>query len=353
MVREMSCLSLTRRRLALLGLVSAASMGAPALLRAQSDASAGGVVRIAVGGQAGLYYLPLTVAMHLGFFREEGLEVQVLDFAGGAPALQAVQQGVADVCCGAFEHVVRQQLRGVAWRSLVLLGRAPQLALATSTRHWPARAEGGFRGLRVGVTAPDSSTQFLASLWLSNAGAALDELNFVGLGSGGAVLSALRQGRVHALCHFDPFITMLEQRGEVRLLADTRTLKGSAELFGGTMPGACLYAPEAYVQQHAAPVQALVHALVRALQWLQTASPADMVHVVPPAHMLGNRAAYLAAFYKVRDTLSPDGLMPDDGPATALRAVLRLQPQFAATRVALDRLFSNDWVRRSRQKFQL
>lgn len=349
----MSSLSVTRRRLGRLGWMAAAALGAPAWLGAQSHPGAAMPVRIAVGGQAGLYYLPLTVALGLGFFRDEGLDVRVSDFPGGGLALQAVRDGAADVCAGAFEHVVRQQLRGQQYRSLVLLGRAPQLALAASRRHWPVQRIAGFNGLRLGVTTPDSSTQFLASLWLNHMGVPLDQVRFVAVGQGTAALAALRQGRVHALSHADPFITMLEQRGEVRLLADTRTLRGSAEMFGGTMPGACLYAPEGYVQQHPAQVQALVHALVRALKWLQTASPADMARIVPRAHMLGDLGAYMAAFDKVRETLSPHGLMPDDGPATAARAVLQLQPELASVRLALDKTFSNDWARKSKLKFQL
>lgn len=346
-------LSVTRRQLGRLGILSAAALGVPALLRAQSRPGAAMPVRIAVGGQAGLYYLPLTVALGLGFFRDEGLDVRVMDYPGGGLALQALHGRVADVCCGAFEHVVRQQLRGVAYRSLAVLGRAPQLALVASARHWPLKDIAGFRGLRVGVTALDSSTQFLESLWLNQSGVPLDAVRFVGVGSGMGALTALRQGRVHALCHSDPLITMLEQRGEVRLLADTRTLKGTVEMFGGAMPGACLYAPQDYVQSHPAEVQALVNALVHALKWLQTASPTDLARVVPPSYLLGDRARYMAAFYKVRETLSPDGMMPEDGPVTAVRAVARLQPESAAARVALDKTFSNNWVRKAKQKFQL
>ena len=36
-------------------------------------------VRIAVGGKATLYYLPLTLAERLGYFRDEGLEVEVIE----------------------------------------------------------------------------------------------------------------------------------------------------------------------------------------------------------------------------------------------------------------------------------
>ena len=56
---------------------------------------------IAVGGQALIYYLPLSIADANGYFKDEGLNVKILDFAGGSRALQAVVGGSADVVSGA------------------------------------------------------------------------------------------------------------------------------------------------------------------------------------------------------------------------------------------------------------
>ncbi|GAA6118028.1 ABC transporter substrate-binding protein [Acidovorax sp. FG27] len=331
----------------------------PAPVRSQPWSGDAARVRIAVGGCKTLYYLPLVIADVLGFFRSEGLAVTLVDQAGGALALQALRTGEADVCCAAYEHAVRSAAApgGSAslhsLRSLAVLGRAPQLALGASTRTWPVRSVARFKGMRVGVSAPGSSTEFLASLWLAQAGAALDEVSFVGVGSGLGGLAALRQGAVHALCHADPLMTMLEQRGDIRLLADTRSLKGSAELFAGPMPAACLLVPGSFADQRPAQAQALVNGLVHALKWLQTASPADLARAVPADHMMGDRSAYLAAFQRNRETLSPDGLMPAEGPATALRALARLWPELDAGRVGLASTFTDAYVRKAKLKFNL
>ncbi|MFX5813317.1 ABC transporter substrate-binding protein, partial [Acinetobacter baumannii] len=53
-------------------------------------------VSIAVGGKNLFYYLPLTIAEQLGYFKDEGLQVEISDFAGGAKALQAMVGGSAD-----------------------------------------------------------------------------------------------------------------------------------------------------------------------------------------------------------------------------------------------------------------
>ena len=69
-------------------------------------------VTIAVGGKNLFYYLPLTIAERLGYFKEEGLDVEIVDFAGGAKALQAVVGGSADVVSGAYEHTINLQAKG-------------------------------------------------------------------------------------------------------------------------------------------------------------------------------------------------------------------------------------------------
>ena len=39
---------------------------------------------LAVGGKTALYYLPLTICERLGYFKEQGLDVTINDFRGGA-----------------------------------------------------------------------------------------------------------------------------------------------------------------------------------------------------------------------------------------------------------------------------
>ena len=97
-------MSMHRRPFVLLG---AAALAAPARLLAAAPEHPR--LTIAVGGKNLLYYLPLTIAESLGYFKAEGLDVTIVDFAGGSKALQAVVGGSADVVSGAFEHTLLMQ----------------------------------------------------------------------------------------------------------------------------------------------------------------------------------------------------------------------------------------------------
>lgn len=319
----------------------------------RADKADKGRVTIAVGGKASLYYLPLTVAEQLGHFKAEGLQVEITDFSGGSRALHAVMAGTADVVSGAYEHTIHLQSRGQLYQAFVLQGRAPQIALGVSTRTMPGyRGWDDLRGKRIGVTAPGSSTNMMVNLLLARAGIRAADVSFVGVGPSAGALAAVRSGQVDALCNIDPVMTMLEQKGELRIISDTRTLKGTLEVFGGPMPAACLYAPLEFVQKQPHTAQALTHAIVHALKWLQTASSNDIVKTVPEAYLLGYPATYLASFHKIREALSLDGLIPDEGARTALRALSSFEAGVRADRIDLSRTYTNQFARRAKERFK-
>ena len=85
-----------------------------------------------VGGQNQMIYLPTTLAQELGMYREEGLEVELQDFAGGAKALQALVGGSADVVSGFYDHTIQMAAEGRALTAFVTMIRFPGLVLVTS-----------------------------------------------------------------------------------------------------------------------------------------------------------------------------------------------------------------------------
>ncbi|RYF70905.1 MAG: ABC transporter substrate-binding protein [Comamonadaceae bacterium] len=308
---------------------------------------------IAVGGKAAFYYLPLTIAEQLGYFKAEGLSVEIADFAGGARALQAVVGGTADVCSGAFEHTIHLQGKNRFFQSFVLQGRAPQIALGVSIKNLPAyQSIADLRGKKIGVSAPGSSTHMVANLVLSRGGLKPDDVSYAGVGVAAGALTALRSGQIDAISNTDPVMTMLEQKGDVKIISDTRTTRGAQDVFGGPMPAACLYAPAEFLQKNPNTCQALAHAVVHALKWLQTAGPGDIVKAVPEAYLLGDRALYLASFDKVRESISPDGLVPEEGPKTALAAIASFDAQIKPERIDLGRTYTNDFARRAKDRFK-
>ena len=310
-------------------------------------------VIISVGGKASFYHLPLTIAEQLGFFRDEGLDVKLDDHNGGAMALQAMLRGSADVVAGAYEHTISQQLEKRDLQAFVMEGRTPQIALGISAKALPDyKSLADLRGRRIGVSAPGSSTNMVANVALSRVGLKPADVHYVGVGSAGGAIDALRSGQVDALCNTDPVITMLEQKGELRVVLDTRTLKGTAQVFGGAMPSGCLYAPSAFLEKNPQTAQALANGIVRSLKWLQTAGPSDIIRSVPEAYLLGDRALYLASFNRVHEAFSIDGLITEEGAKVALKALVSFDASVKTDKVDLSRTYTNVYARKAKDRFK-
>ncbi len=261
--------------------------------------------------------------------------------------------GSADVVSGAYEHTINLQSKGQFFQAFVLQGRAPAIALGVSTKTMAGyKTLADLKGKKIGVSAPGSSTNMVANLLLSRAGLKAEDVSFIGVGTAASALTAVRSGQIDAISNIDPVMTMLEQKGDVRIISDTRTLKGTLEVFGGPMPAGCLYAPSEFLQKNPNTAQALADAIVHSLKWLQTAGPGDILKTVPESYLLGDRGLYLASFNKVHEAIALDGLIPEEGTKTALRALASFDPAIRAEKIALNRTFINDFARKAKDKFK-
>src|ERR1700730_13604536 len=150
--------------------------------------------RLSVGGQASIYYLPLTVADRLGYLKDAGLDVEITDLQGGARALQALMGGSADVVTGAYDHAIQMHAKGQPIVAVVQLGRFPGFALGVVASKAAAyRSPLDLKGMKIGVTAPGSSTHFMAAYMLVRNGLAADDASFIGVGVRSTPVAAVRR----------------------------------------------------------------------------------------------------------------------------------------------------------------
>ena len=309
-------------------------------------------MRIAVGGKVTLYYLPLTITERLGYFKDEGLNVRITDFAGGTRSLESVVGGSADVVAGSFEHTISMQARKIPFQAFVLSGAAPQISVAISSKLAAKyKSPKDLKGLKVGVSAPGSSTNMVVNLLLAKGGLKPTDVSIIGIGAGANAISAVDQGRVDVISQTDPAVTILEKDGKVKVIAESRTPEGAVSLFGGPMPAASLYAPIEFVRKNPNPVQALANATVRALIWMQEASPQQILAAVPEEYTLGNQAMYLFAYHNVKTAYSKDGLFSEAGAKTALKALAASNPKLKAEEIRLAETYTNAFAKKALAKY--
>lgn len=307
---------------------------------------------IAVGGQALIYYLPLSIADANGYFKDEGLNVKILDFAGGSRALQAVVGGSADIVSGAFEHTISLQAKGQEYCSFVQQGLTPMIVLAVSKKTVPNyKSPEDLKGKKIGVTAPGSSTNMAISFFLAKYGIKPSDVSFIGVGGGAGAITALRTGQIDAIANLDPVIGTLVKDDLIKVIADTRTVKDTIEIFGGNMPSGCLYTKREFIEANPNTAQALANAIVRADKWIQKSSPEEIAKVVPESYLLGDVELYKSCLQSNKPGLSPDGKMPDDGPKTALNALASYTADFPKDKIDLSKVWNGEFVARANEKY--
>lgn len=305
-------------------------------------------VHLGVGGKALLYYLPLTIAEQKGFFEEEGLTVTISDFAGGSKSLQALVGGSVDAVTGAYEHTVRMQTKGQDIVAVIELGRFPAMVLAVrSDLKDQVKTAGDLKGMKIGVTSPGSSTNNFANYLLAKDGVTPEDVAFIGVGAGGTAVAAMKNGEIDALSNLDPVISTLESQGEVFVLADTRTEEGTKAIFGSSdVPAAVLYTTQDFIDDNPNTTQALVNALYKALAWLETAKPEDVVATVPEEFYLSDKDLYQKAVGESLATYSRTGLVTPEGKKAAME-LLSFDADIANSDVDLDKTFNASFVEKA------
>src|SRR5258706_10539034 len=248
--------------------IAALALGALVAAGAWAQKPEKSKITIAVGGKTLFYYLPLTVAERKGYFKEEGLDVEIPDFPGGARALQALVGGSADMVSGAYEHTINMVAKKQPIKAVVLQAKYSSIVLLLP-KNKAAKYRGGkdLKGLKIGVTAPGSSTNMFVNNLLAKDGLKPTDVSIVGVGTGSGAFAALEKGEIDALSNLDPVISQLEATGKFVAVADSPTQKGMKEIYGGDYHTSRIYITDEFIKKNTNTRQALVNAMVRANRW--------------------------------------------------------------------------------------
>jgi len=311
------------------------------------DDRAGQRVRLAVGGQNQMVYLPTTLAQELGFYREEGLDVELQDLAGGAKALQALVGGSADVVSGFYDHTIQMAAEGRALVAFVTMLRFPGLVLVTSPHSADTvRTIEDLKGHIAGVTTAGSSSQMLLVYMLQRHGVPPDSVSITAIGSAATAIAAIEHGKVDAGMMADPSFTLVAKRNPgARVLADLRTADGVKAAFGtDTYPASVLYTTADWIRTNHDATAKLARAITRTLAWMQAHSPQEIADRTPKTFRGEDDALYVEALRASMPMFSPDGAMTADGAEQVRTLLAGSMDKVRGTTIDITKTYTNEFV---------
>jgi len=286
---------------------------------ASGDASKTPSVKIMVGGIDKVIYLPAMLTQQLGYFKDEGVDVKLMTEPSGASAENVLIAGQVQGVVGFYDHAITLQAQGKCIESVVQLAKVPGEAEVVST-HAAAKVTSAadFKGKKLGVTSPGSSTDYLTQYLAKKNGIDSGGFTTVAAGAGSTFTAALQNGGIDAGMTTDPTIATVTKQGLGKVLIDMRTEEGTKAALGGLYPAASMYMDCSYVEKNPETVQKVVNAFVKTLGWISTHDASQIAAKMPKDYAGGDPALYAEAIKDSSPMFTTDGVMPEGGPETVL-----------------------------------
>src|SRR3954449_6499976 len=278
-------------------------------------------VSIMVGGYEKQIYLPAKLTEALGYFKDEGLDVELLNEPAGVDAENEMLAGAVQGVVGFYDHCIDLQAKGKFFESVVQFSQAPGEVELVSTKHPEIKSPADFKGKSLGVTGLGSWTNFLTEYLAVKSGVKLGEFVSVPVGAGTTFIAAMQQDKIQAGMTTEPTITRLLKTGEAKVLIDMRTVEGTKAALGGTYPAASLYMDTAWVEAHKDAVQKLANAFGKTLSFIATHNAAEIADKMPKDYYVGDKDGYVTALAAGKAMFTRDGVMPEGGPETVLKVL--------------------------------
>ena len=300
-----------------------------------------------VGGINKIIYLPAKLTEALGYFKDEGLKVELQSQPAGVDAENQLIAGAVQGVVGFYDHTIDLQSKGKEIEAIAVFGKVPGEVELVSTKAFNA----GFKsmadakgGKTLGVTGLGSSTDFLTRYLADRAGVASKEYSLLPVGAGATFIAAIKQDRIQAGMTTEPTVSELLKTGDAKVLVDLRTEEGTKAALGGLYPAASFYVQNAWADSHKAEATKLARAFSKTMQWISTHSAEEIAEKMPKDYYGSDKALYVSALKASLPMFTKDGRMPEGGPETVLKVLATYKPQVKSGNINLAKTYTNAFV---------
>ncbi len=279
-----------------------------------------------------VFYAPQYVAISMGFFEDEGLDVRITTSGGSDKAMTALLSGQADICLAGPETGVYVYNEGKADHPLIvgqltkrdgsfLVGRTDEPDFS-----WESLREKSIIGGRAGGM-PLMTLEYVLKAHGLEPGVDVDVIDSIQFNLMGG---AFEGGTGDYVTLFEPTATEFERAGKGYIVANVG-------LASGEVPYTVYLVSQTMLQQDAAFVESFLRAVYRAQRWIATASDREVAEAMEPFFPDASIESLMivANSYRATDSWKQDPIMQEADYERMLDIIeeageLSARPDFAA-----------------------
>jgi NitT/TauT family transport system substrate-binding protein len=292
-----------------------------AILLFCAQARAADKIRVSVTNY-NMSYLAAGVAAERGFFKEEGLDVEIVRMNANV-AMSSLISGDVDYTM-IFASVIRAAMRGIPLKVIAVLIDSPPYAFIARPEIAAMKA---LKGKTVGIGVYGSSNDIIARMMLERFGIDPDkETKLVAFGSDGARFAALKEGLVEAAIIAPPADAQARKLG-------LSVLARANDLF--RFPHIGLGTTNKKLKENPQEISRVIRAFIKANRFVRD-NRQEAINILV-AWGRTQREDATASYDSTWQIFSPDGTMPDDGMRLVIddaQKALKVNRTFAINEVA-------------------
>ncbi|HEX6548816.1 MAG TPA: ABC transporter substrate-binding protein, partial [Candidatus Dormibacteraeota bacterium] len=302
------------------------------------------------GGLSKQIYLPNMLTQQLGYFKEQNLNVTLVDEGSGQGSETEVVAGNVDAGSGSYNHTIELQAQGKNIETVCQFGIAPgEAEMVDAKKASTITSMSDLKGKNLGVTDIGSGTHTVTLALLGQKGISGDQAHFVAVGAGDTFIAAMTQGRIVAGMTTEPTISRLTTSGQGKVLVDLRTPDLTKQALGGDYPFIGVWMKNEYVNSHKDTVQRLVNAYSKTMKFIHSHSADEIAAKMPADYYAGNKDLYVTALKNQLAIFNDSCKMPSDGPPTVLKIEQNYVSSFKSKNATIDlsKTYTNDFANKA------
>jgi len=247
---------------------------------------------------------PYEVTRDGGYFRDEGLDVQLVYMRGSTAATQALVGGAVDYAATSFDDVLQAFNRGAEIKRFYSTARLPLLALAIApNRVAEINSLKDLERRTIGIVSRGSVAEAVTLFLMKKAGFDGKKIEFAVLGPN--IYDPVRLGQVDAAWVQEPALSLLVKQG-ARALFNFMETDDAEKYLGGRYEFMGVSVRTAEMAERRDQMKALARALEKGLWRLQSIKPEEITAALPKQLVEGVDTAQLTEIFgRYRASLYP------------------------------------------------